>query len=125
MIEHFRDYAANERTYLAWVRTDITVMALGFIVAKFELFLIALHKQLGTSGSPLSTCPIRHEFVSLAFIVLGIIMIVVATIRYFINKKMIDEVKLSSFGSIFFHILLSVFMVIFGLYLIICLSNVF
>ncbi len=124
MIEHFRDYAANERTYLAWVRTGITVMALGFIVAKFELFIKALRKQFGSSAALLSTCPVKHEFVSLAFIVLGIVMIVVATIRYFITKKRIDEVKPKSFGSIVFHLFLSGFMVIFGLYLIFCLSNV-
>ena len=124
MIEHFRDYAANERTYLAWVRTGITVMALGFIVAKFELFLMAMRGRVGASISQVSNCPIRHEFVSLAFIVLGIVMIVVATIRYFITKKRIDEVKLSSFGSIAFHIILSAFMVVFGFYLIFCLLNI-
>ncbi len=125
MIEHFRDYAANERTYLAWVRTGITVMALGFIVAKFELFLMAMRGRVGASISKVSSCPIRHELASLAFIVLGIAMIVVATIRYFITKKRIDEVKPSSFGSIVFHIILSAFMVVFGFYLIFCLLNVF
>ncbi len=125
MIEHYRDYAANERTYLAWVRTGITVMALGFIVAKFELFLLALNQQLGSSRNLLSGCPIRHELVSVAFIVLGILMIISSTVRFFITKRKIDEVKPSSFGSIVFHIVLSIFMVIFGFYLIVCLSHVF
>ena len=35
MIEKFSDHAANERTFLAWVRTAITVMAFGFLVEKF------------------------------------------------------------------------------------------
>lgn len=39
MIENFRDHSANERTFLAWVRTSIAVMAFGFIVEKFDLFL--------------------------------------------------------------------------------------
>ena len=30
---------ANERTYLAWVRTGIAVMALGFVVAKFGIII--------------------------------------------------------------------------------------
>ena len=30
-----RDHMANERTYLAWLRTAITVMALGVAVASF------------------------------------------------------------------------------------------
>ena len=39
MINRYTDHAANERTYLAWVRTAIAVMAFGFLVEKFDLFL--------------------------------------------------------------------------------------
>jgi putative membrane protein len=34
-----RVYFAAERTLLAWVRTGITVMAFGFVIARFGLFL--------------------------------------------------------------------------------------
>lgn len=34
-----RVFFAAERTLLAWVRSGVTVMALGFVVAKFGLFL--------------------------------------------------------------------------------------
>src|SRR5438270_12216632 len=34
-----RDHLANVRTFLAWVRTAITIMAFGFVVAKFGLLL--------------------------------------------------------------------------------------
>lgn len=34
-----RDHLANERTFLAWIRTAIAIIALGFVVAKFGLFL--------------------------------------------------------------------------------------
>lgn len=30
-----RDHLANERTYLAWLRTAVNVMVLGLVVAKF------------------------------------------------------------------------------------------
>ena len=36
---------ANERTLLAWLRTGLTVMALGFVVARFGLFLRLLSLQ--------------------------------------------------------------------------------
>ena len=39
MIEHYSDHAANERTFLAWIRTAIAVMAFGFLVERFDLFL--------------------------------------------------------------------------------------
>jgi putative membrane protein len=35
----FRDHAANERTLLAWIRTGIALMAFGFAIARFGLFL--------------------------------------------------------------------------------------
>ena len=34
-----RDHMANERTFLAWVRTSIAIMAFGFVVEKFALFI--------------------------------------------------------------------------------------
>lgn len=45
-----RDHLANQRTFLAWVRTAITVMAFGFVVAKFGILLDELpghHRTLG------------------------------------------------------------------------------
>ena len=35
-----RDHLANVRTFLAWVRTAITIMAFGFVVAKFGLLCL-------------------------------------------------------------------------------------
>ena len=39
MIQRYSDHAANERTFLAWVRTAIAIMAFGFLVERFDLFL--------------------------------------------------------------------------------------
>jgi len=39
MIRNFSDLAANERTFRAWVRTAIAAIAIGFLIAKFDLFL--------------------------------------------------------------------------------------
>jgi uncharacterized membrane protein YidH (DUF202 family) len=38
-----KDHMANERTFLAWIRTSIGIMAFGFVVEKFALFI----KQIG------------------------------------------------------------------------------
>ena len=48
MIERYTDHAANERTFLAWVRTSIAIMAFGFLVEKFDLFLEFASKSLAT-----------------------------------------------------------------------------
>ncbi len=33
------EYLANERTFLAWIRTSIAVMSLGFVIAKFDVWM--------------------------------------------------------------------------------------
>lgn len=33
------DHLANERTFLAWVRTSVGLMGFGFVVVKFSIFL--------------------------------------------------------------------------------------
>ena len=42
MIQSYVDHAANERTFLAWVRTGVAVVAFGFVIEKFNLFLVSL-----------------------------------------------------------------------------------
>ena len=48
--ERFRDHAANERTMLAWLRTGIALMAFGFAIARFALFLRQLTEAREPSG---------------------------------------------------------------------------
>jgi uncharacterized membrane protein YidH (DUF202 family) len=55
MIERYGDHAANERTFLAWIRTAIAIVAFGFLVARFDLFLriqgaIGASRIVPTSG---------------------------------------------------------------------------
>ena len=38
-----RDYLAEERTFLAWIRTGIALMGFGFVVARFAIFVQQLH----------------------------------------------------------------------------------
>ena len=40
-----RVFFAAERTLLAWVRTGLTIMALGFVVSRFGLFVRLLELQ--------------------------------------------------------------------------------
>lgn len=81
MIKRYSDHAANERTFLAWVRTAIAVMAFGFVIERFDLFLQIAAPRMG--GGQLA--PHGQWFANiagLAFIVLGVAMIVIAGIRF-------------------------------------------
>lgn len=39
MIKKFADLSSNERTYLAWLRTALSLIAFGFMLERFDLFL--------------------------------------------------------------------------------------
>src|SRR5947199_9392429 len=39
------EYLANERTFLAWIRTSVAVMSLGFVLARFSVWLRELSAQ--------------------------------------------------------------------------------
>jgi putative membrane protein len=47
------EYLANERTFLAWIRTSIAVISLGFVVAKFGVWL----RELATRLAPQTPLP--------------------------------------------------------------------
>lgn len=81
MINRYTDHAANERTYLAWVRTAIAVMAFGFLVEKFDLFLeVAAQSLSGQQPTVLNQAV--GDVAGLLLILLGGAMMVVATMRF-------------------------------------------
>src|ERR1700752_1061069 len=101
MIKRYSDHAANERTFLAWVRTAIAVMAFGFVIERFDLFL-----QLTAPQSALRQfAPHGQAFANaagLAFIVLGVAIIAIAGFRFRRTTKEIDaEQELPSSGERF------------------------
>ena len=81
MIERYGDHAANERTFLAWVRTAIAIMAFGFLVEKFDLFLRIAGKSLAARSLPAGS-QIVGNVAGLLLIVLGGAMMVFAAIRF-------------------------------------------
>jgi putative membrane protein len=81
MIERYSDHAANERTFLAWVRTAIAVMAFGFLVERFDLFLqIAGQSMARRAISP--TGQLIGNVAGLLLIALGAGLMVLAMVRF-------------------------------------------
>jgi putative membrane protein len=121
MIRNFSDHAANERTFLAWVRTAIAV-AFGFLIERFDLFLQVAAPSL--AGRRLST--VGEKFANaagLAFIVLGTIMIAVAAVRLFLTGKKIDSASVHSDASAELDIALAILLTLLGASLFLYLSH--
>lgn len=49
-----RDHLANERTLLAWVRTGVALVGLGFVVARFSYLLRTLSAEAHRTPPPQS-----------------------------------------------------------------------
>jgi len=111
MIRGYSDHAANERTFLAWVRTGIAIIAFGFVVEKFNLFLLTIVAAAQLEASRRQVLekvagPIgRYE--GLALILLGIVLIIVAAVRFIRTDRLIDDEQTHAAGSVRAELILS------------------
>ena len=90
MIERYSDHAANERTFLAWVRTAIAVMAFGFLVEKFDLFLKIAARSSGARGLLIGG-QLLANIAGLALIALGGATMVLVIVRFRRTSLAIDS----------------------------------
>jgi putative membrane protein len=76
------DHLANERTFLAWIRTSIAIMAFGFVVVKFALFIQQIALVVGDSNTKL--LPNRGYSAVLGIVLVGIgaLMALLSYYRY-------------------------------------------
>jgi len=81
-----RDHLANERTFLAWTRTCIAIMALGFVVARFGLLI----RELGPTA-PRRTPTGLSTGVGVALVICGAALVLLATLRYRNAARAIDR----------------------------------
>jgi putative membrane protein len=89
MINNFNDHAANERTYLAWVRTGITISVFGFVVEKFDLFLSQL-PRLAEKNAVELTSNYDIRVLSVVLVVVGIGVILLSTWHFVRTRRAIE-----------------------------------
>ena len=114
-VRNRRVHMANERTFLAWIRTSIGVMAFGFVVEKFALFLKQVSYIFGKEVKAPS-----HGYSSvfgIFLIGLGAFMGMLAFIRYKKVEKQIDEDTYQP--SLILDVLLALSVLTIGIFLII------
>lgn len=93
-----RLYMAAERTFLAWIRTGIGLMAFGFVVARFGVFLKQMmflnESQAFTNGSGASLG------MGIGFIAAGVLVHAVAAVRHRRYVQALNEGRFQqAFGS--------------------------
>ncbi len=89
-MKHYTDHAANERTWLAWIRTAIAIIAFGFIIERFELFTAYLKASV-SAGAIATPAETRVNPLALLLVVIGIAVILFATWRFRNHQKMIES----------------------------------
>ncbi|MFN3406938.1 MAG: YidH family protein [Caldimicrobium sp.] len=114
-----RVHMANERTFLSWVRTSLGIMAFGFIIEKFSLFVRQMSVLLGKEVNLASRE--YASFFGVILIALGAIMVILAFIRY---KKVEKEIEEDTYKpSILLDLLLTILIITIGIFFIIYLLH--
>jgi uncharacterized membrane protein YidH (DUF202 family) len=113
------DHMANERTFLAWIRTSIGIMAFGFVVEKFSFFIKKISLFVGKSPafeSATSSSGYSSIF-GIVLVVLGTLMGVLAFVRY---KKVEKEIDNNAYQpSLFLDIMLTMLVVGMGAFFVV------
>ncbi len=80
-IDRQQQHQANERTFLAWLRTSISLIALGFAIARFSLFLHQFQMSLTQKSFP--SHPIfNSDNMGIILVITGMIIIVISAWNY-------------------------------------------
>ena len=83
------EYLANERTFLAWIRTCIAVISLGFVIARFGVWLRELaariDPKIGIQGTKFSL------LVGVAMMAFGSVLTCLAAWRYHAINRAIER----------------------------------
>ncbi len=88
------DHLANERTFLAWIRTSIAIMAFGFVVVKFALFI----KQIALMVNDQTEILPNRGHSPILGIVLVIIGVLMALFSYYRYKRIERDLLSNTFN---------------------------
>jgi len=92
-VRNRRVHMANERTFLAWIRTCIGIMAFGFVVEKFAFFMKQMSIILDQSkaGNTLPLYQGNSAIIGIFLVGLGTLLVIFAFIRYKNVERQIDS----------------------------------
>ncbi len=112
-----RVFFAAERTLLAWTRTSLTLMAFGFMIERFSLFIFML--------SPEKSEPFHRNlsfWVGIAFILLGTITSATAISQYHAILRSLKSVEIPQNYRVNTGVVTNIIITVLGILLMIYLS---
>jgi len=90
MIKNFNDHAANERTYLSWIRTALGIAGFGIAIPKLDL-------APGVFGL----------FSGFALVAIGSVMLILSTVRFVTATREIEAQEVFIANSVRREVILS------------------
>jgi inner membrane protein YidH len=94
MIANYTDHAANERTFLAWIRTGLAVAAFGFFLFKLNVLVDAAgggngpHFAAEEAGALVA---MATRYIGLVMVAMGIAVIARSTAGFERTRRAIDR----------------------------------
>jgi putative membrane protein len=106
-----RDHLANERTFLAWVRTGVSIVVFGFAIGRFA---IAIREFMGTQARASRNAGLSVWLGTIA-IIAGVLLTLVGLLRY---RRTRDDLEAGRFEPAGFVVdLMGILTALFGLVL--------
>jgi putative membrane protein len=91
-----RDHLANERTFLAWVRTSVAIVVFGFAIGRFAIAL----RQLAQFQGLVAKTTGLSVWMGLIAILAGVVMGIAGLLRYRRTRAQLDAGKFEPAGFV-------------------------
>ncbi|KAI9501000.1 hypothetical protein GGI25_003078 [Coemansia spiralis] len=94
-----RDHLANERTYLAWIRTSLSMVTVGVAIRQLYRVSIDLENNGNSTGNSSSSDPSSEDdplagiVLGVSFVCMGLLFVVIGLYRYFRSQSLMTKGK--------------------------------
>lgn len=110
-MDNYKDHAANERTFLAWIRTGIAVAAFGFVLEKFNLFIAIAESTTNKAVTVNGRLGQFERYDSVALIAMGVVFMLIGYYRFAQDRRHINNQDTSNERGMALELLLTALLV--------------